>query len=313
MKMVFMGTPEFAVPCLEKLISSHHEVVSVVTQPDRPHGRGRKLAMPAVKEAALRHGIPVLQPERVREPYFQNYLQKIAPEIIIVVAFGQILPISILQIPLRGCVNVHASLLPRYRGAAPIQRAVIQGEETTGVTTMQLDPGMDTGPILLSASTPIDLHENAGELSERLSQMGADLLIDTLSGLASGFIQPVPQDSSQATYASTLSRNDGEIDWRHPSLEIHNRVRGCNPKPGAFTFFQEGILKLWKTNPIPDEVSKAQPGTIISIDKKCITLSTGKGLIQLLEVQPEARKRMTGTEFARGRGLQVGDLLSVTK
>lgn len=309
MRLIFMGTPEFAVPSLEALIEAGHRVEAVVTQPDRPHGRGRQMAPSAVKEAALSRKIPVLQPERVRQPEFVEILREMAPEIIVVVAFGQILPVSILEIPPFGCVNVHGSLLPRYRGAAPIQHAIIRGETETGITTMQMDKGMDTGAILLRSTTPIGLEETAGDLAKRLSQVGAMLLLETLVGLEAGRLTPIPQDSTQATMAPSLSRDDGRIDWSRRALEVHNRARGCNPRPGAFSFLHGELLKLWQTQPLETGPAAVEPGAVIEIGEDSVVVQAGFDSVRLMQVQPEARKRMTGAEFARGHGLRVGDRL----
>jgi methionyl-tRNA formyltransferase len=304
-----MGTPEFAVPSLDALLQAKHQVVAVVSQPDRPRGRGRVMTPSPVKEVALRHGIPVYQPEKVREPEFIETLRALEPEIIVVVAFGQFLPVSILEIPKYGCINIHASLLPKYRGAAPIQYSIIQGESTTGVTIQLMEKGMDTGPILLQATTPIDPGDNAGSLAVRLSQMGSSLLLETLVGLEAGTLTPIPQDHSAATYAPSLNREDGQIDWNWDALKIDHRIRGCNPRPGAYTFRNGSVLKLWMSGALDVSTSGLEPGTVVEVAEDSLIVQTGDGMVRLTQVQPEARTRMTGAEFARGHGIRPGDRL----
>src|SRR4051812_27578517 len=251
MRLVFLGTPAFAVPTLERIVEAGHEVVMVVTQPDRPRGRGGKSAAPPVKEAALRLGLPVYQPERVRRPEAVERLRQRAVDAMVVVGYGQIIPQVVIDLAPVGIINVHASLLPKYRGAAPIQWAIVNGETRTGVTTMRIDAGLDTGDMLLKAETEIDPEETAVELGKRLAVLGADLLVQTLSGLAACSIVPEKQDNAQATYAPLIKKEDGRLDWSQSALAIHNRVRGLQPWPGAFTTFRGQPLHIWRSRVAP--------------------------------------------------------------
>jgi methionyl-tRNA formyltransferase len=302
MRLVFLGTPRFAVPTLEALVGAGHEVLSVVTQPDRPKGRGQQPAAPPVKEAALKLGLPVRQPERVRRPEAVEYLRALAPEAMIVVGYGQIIPQTVIDIAPRGIINVHASLLPKYRGAAPIQWAIVNGETVTGVTTMQIDAGLDTGDMLLKAETKIGPEENALELGERLARMGADLLSEALERLAAGAIAAVKQDSRLATYAPILRKEDGRIDWTEPAEAIHNRVRGLQPWPGAYTGFRGRTLQIWKSRLWGQGVRPGaglRPGAVVSV--KPLVVISGTGALELVEVQLEGRKRIFATDFANGQ------------
>ncbi|HLI86423.1 MAG TPA: methionyl-tRNA formyltransferase [Bryobacteraceae bacterium] len=310
MRLIFLGTPDFAVPTLERIVARGHEVLAVVTQPDRPKGRGRQTSAPPVKAAALRLGLPVCQPERVRRPEAVAHLRALAPEAMIVVGYGQIIPQSVIDIAPRGILNVHASLLPKYRGAAPIQWAIVNGETATGVTTMQIDAGLDTGDMLLKAETEIGPEENAMELGERLARMGADLLIETLDRLAAGAITSVKQDSSLATYAPILKKEDGRIDWTEPAQTIHNRVRGLQPWPGAYTRFRGQTLHIWKSRVWGqglDRASGLPPGAIASVKPPGIICGTGA--LELVEVQLEGRKRISATDFANGQRLHENEIL----
>jgi len=298
MRLVFLGTPAFAVPTLEAMARAGHEVALVVTQPDRPRGRGQTPAAPPVKEAALRVGLEVYQPERVRRPEAAERLRAIGAEAMVVVGYGQIIPQNVIDLAPLGIINVHGSLLPKYRGAGPIQWAIVNGETCTGVTTMRIDAGLDTGDMLLKAETVIAPDENAIELGQRLAVMGADLLVETLARLTT--IVPEKQDSSQATYAPLLKKEDGVIDWSRPAAAIHNQVRGLQPWPGAYTTFRGQTLHLWKTRVAP---SDAQP---------CLRpwiVGTGAGALELLEVQLEGRKRMSAADFANGQRLTENDRL----
>jgi methionyl-tRNA formyltransferase len=309
-RLVFLGTPEFAVPTLERIVETGHEVLTVVTQPDRPKGRGQQTAAPPVKQAGLRHGLPIYQPERVRRPESVEYLRALAPEIMVVVGYGQIIPQNIIDIGPRGIVNVHASLLPKYRGAAPIQWALVTGESVTGVTTMQIDAGLDTGDMLLKAQTEIGPEENTLELSERLAAIGADLLIETLDRLAAGSLIGMKQDSAQATYAPTLKKEDGQIDWSQPAHRVHNRVRGLDPWPGAYTQFRGQTLHIWKSKLWGQGVCPAVgllPGVIASV--KPLVVNCGSGSLELLEVQLAGRKRIFATDFANGQRLNENEKL----
>lgn len=308
MHLVFLGTPEFAVPTLESVVAAGHEVLLVVTQPDRPRGRDKHTAAPPVKEAAVRLGLPVYQPERVRRPEAVERLRELRPDAMVVVGYGQIIPQSIIDIPRFGIVNVHASLLPKYRGAGPIQWAIINGETRTGVTTMRIDAGLDTGDMLLKAETPIGPDETAIELGARLARMGADLLVETLPGLERGILTPQKQDPEQATLAPMLKKEDGRIDWSQPAQVIHNRVRGLQPWPGAFTTFRGQAFHIWRTRVVAqgDDATRKKPG---SIALKPLTVACGSGALELLEVQLEGRRRAPARDFVNGSRLTENDIL----
>ena len=308
MRLVFLGTPAFAVPALEACARAGHEIAAVLTQPDRPKGRGGRPAFPPVKDAALRLGLPVHQPERVRRPEALRLLASLRPEAMVVVGYGQIIPPAVIALAPLGIVNVHASLLPKYRGAAPIQWAVANGETTTGVTTMRIDAGLDTGDILLLRETPIGPEETALELSARLAAMGADLLVETLAGLAAGTIVPRPQDSSQATYAPILKKEDGALDWSWPAAKVHNRVRGFQPWPGAHTRFRGQTLNLWKTR-IAAERLDAPPGTLHPRRPRLLAACGDGSALELLEVQLEGRRRISGEEFLNGQRVKENEVL----
>jgi methionyl-tRNA formyltransferase len=309
LKVVFLGTADFALPSLQSLLSSSHEVVAVVTQPDRPKGRGQKLFPSAVKSLALAQNLPLFQPEKIRDPASLTMLQSFHPELIVVVAYGQILPSPVLAIPPRGCVNVHASLLPKYRGAAPIAWAVHNGETRTGVTTMFMDAGMDTGPILLTAETPIDREDTTGTLHDRLSRMGADLLLQTLSLIENGRIVPRPQDPSQATYAPKIEKDAGRIQWDYPADELFNLLRAFDPLPGAFTFWNGRMVKLFAPRLLQEENIREIPGTITRVGSDELHIATGRGLLSVRELQLAGRPRMSVAEFLRGHSLQTGVIL----
>jgi methionyl-tRNA formyltransferase len=299
MRLIFLGTPSFAVPTLEA-VARTHDVVAVVTQPDRPKGRSQDLAASQVKQAALRLGLPVYQPERIKRPEAQAHLASLAPEIMVVVGYGQIIPPSVIDIAPRGIVNVHASLLPKYRGAAPIQWAIVNGDTRTGVTTMQINVGLDTGDILLARETEIGPDETAVELGERLSVMGAELLIESLDGLSRGVIRPRKQDDAQASLAPILKKEDGEVDWKQPAAAIHNRVRGLVPWPGAHTRFRGQLLHIWRARITP-QGTRPVPGRVVAC---------GDGrMLELLEVQLEGRKRMSAEAFANGQRITNHDIL----
>ena len=308
MRLIYLGTPEFAVPTLDRLVDANHDVVLVVTQPDRPKGRGQQLAFPPVKEAAIRHNLPVYQPERIRRPEPVERLRELAPQAMVIVGYGQIIPQSILDIPPLGIINVHASLLPKYRGAAPIQWAIANGEPRTGVTTMRIDAGLDTGDMLLKAETDIGPFETSPDLSPRLAALGADLLIDTLNGLASGTISPEKQDHAQATLAPIIKKEDGLIHWSRPAREIHNRIRGFQPWPGAYTAFRGQKLHVWKSRPVDGH---GPPGAILRL--KPLTVAAGESALELLEVQLEGRKRISASDFANGQRLSENELLGAAE
>jgi methionyl-tRNA formyltransferase len=302
MRLVFLGTPAFAVPTLESLVAGGYDVLSVVTQPDRPSGRGRHLAASPVKDAALRLGLLVYQPERVRRPEAVAALAGLRPDAMVVVGYGQILPQTVLDIPPHGIVNVHASLLPEYRGAAPMQWAIANGATRTGVTTMRIDAGLDTGDMLLKAETEIGPDETALELGARLAPMGAALLIETLERIES--IAPHKQDAAQATYAPLLKKENGLIDWRQPAQAIHNRVRGFQPWPGAYTRFRGQQLHIWKSR--VTAAAAGEPGLLTSHP---LAVVCGQGSLEPIEVQLEGRKRITAEEFANGQHITGHDIL----
>jgi methionyl-tRNA formyltransferase len=302
MRLIFLGTPTFAVPTLERVVEAGHQVLAVVTQPDRPRGRGQHAAAPPVKEAALRLGLPVYQPERVRRPEAVEYLRGLPVDAMVVVGYGQIIPQSVIDLAPLGILNVHGSLLPKYRGAGPIQWAILNGETRTGVTTMRIDAGLDTGEMLLKAQTEIGPDEDAIELGRRLSGMGADLLVETLQGLAAGKIVPEKQDSAQATYAPLLKKEDGLIDWKQPSTAIHNKVRGLQPWPGAYSSWRGERLHIWRTR-VGAGASQAGAGRLPGrfVDLKPLTVACGSGTLELVEVQLEGRKRISAAAFANGQ------------
>jgi methionyl-tRNA formyltransferase len=301
--LVFMGTPAFAVPSLEHLVAAGHRVLAVFTQPDRPKGRGQKEAMPPVKEAALRLGLPVFQPERVRVPEVVEQLAAMKPEVMVVVGYGQLIPPSILDIPPRGILNVHASLLPRYRGAAPIQWAIARGETQTGVTTMKINAGLDTGDMLLKWETGIGLQETSVELGARLAAAGAGLLLETLQELDT--MVPQPQDHSQATWAPVIKKEDGRIDWTMSAREIVDRMRGFTPWPGCYGFLRGQRLHLWKATVIDRAIG---PGTLLQEGKRLFA-GCGQDSLELLEVQLEGRKRMETSAFLNGLSLETSEVL----
>ena len=306
MRVLFYGTPRFALPTLDALLASH-EVVAVVTQPDRPAGRGRHVAPPPVKERAVAAGVPVLQPERLRDPRWLDPLRGVRADVAVVVAFGQILPRAVLDVPPRGSINVHASLLPKYRGAAPIAWALIRGEAETGVTTIQMDEGMDTGPTLLSAPTSIRPGETAVELAVRLSVIGARLLVETLARL--GTLTPIPQRDAEATLAPRLRKVDGWLDWREPAPAIVGRVHGCNPWPGAATEAPAGRLTIWRARAVAQETDGGTPGTLVEVGGS-VVVAAGAGAVEPTLVQPESRHTVSWPEYLRGARLRAGDRLT---
>lgn len=298
MRLVYLGTPAFAVPTLERIVEAGHDVLEVVTQPDRPKGRGREVAASPVKQAALRLGLPVYQPERVRRPEAVAHLAELAPDAMVIVGYGQIIPQNVIDLAPHGIINVHASLLPKYRGAAPIQWAIAMGETRTGVTTMRIDAGLDTGDMLLKAETEIGPDETAIELGARLAEMGADLLVRTLEGIAAGAIVPEKQDHSQATLAPILKKEDGRMDWRLPAAAIHNRVRGFQPWPGVYTSFRGQTLHVWKSR-VAVEALTVPEGYLLR--RRGLWAGCGEGtVLELIEVQPEGRRRMNAADFANG-------------
>ncbi len=305
MRVLFYGTPAFALPTFQGLLA-RHRVTAAVTQPDRPAGRGQRAQASPVKALALEHGIRVLQPVRLRDPGWPERLAEHAADVAVVVAFGQILPRAVLDVPARGSINVHASLLPRYRGAAPIAWAIICGERETGITTFQMDAGMDTGPLLLQRPTPIGPEETAGELAERLAVLGAEVLLETLDRLDS--LTPRAQESQAATLAPRLRKEDGLLDWTQPAATLAARVRGLNPWPGATTVTPGGRLLIWRARAI---VGRGEPGVLTAVEGRLV-VGTGAGLLEPLEVQPENRRAMDWDAYLRGARLGLGAPLGAT-
>ncbi len=308
MRIVFMGTPEFAVPSLEALLRSEDQVVGVVSQPDRPKGRGHQLIAPPVRLVAERAGIPVLQPLKIRTPEFLQALSVWQPDLIAVAAYGRILHTPILRLPPMGCVNVHGSLLPKYRGAAPVQWAVINGETKTGITTMLMDEGMDTGPMLLQEKLEISPDDTAGTLAPRLAELGGQLLVGTIAQLKAGTLMPKKQDDGQATLAPILKKEDGLINWTMNATALANRVRGLSPWPGAYTFFGGERWNLWKAvSNVGARTDK--PGTIVAVNKQAIVVATGDGLLDIREIQTANSKRMSVGQFLAGHRVITGGQL----
>jgi len=306
-RIIFMGTPDFAVPSLKALHNYGHEVVLVVTQPDRPRGRGKKILFSPVKEAALALGYDILQPLSVKTPEFYEKAAALSPDIFVVIAFGQILPKNILSIPEKGAINLHASLLPKYRGPAPIQRAIINMEKETGVTSMLMNEGLDTGDILLSSKTEISSRETSSSLHDRLSRIAGDLLIMTLSGISTNSIKPVSQDDSLATYAPMLKKKDGLIDWSKPAEEIEAFIRGMTPWPGAFTFIVSKRLKIFASDVVFSN-SKEDPGSVIGDARDKLFIATGKNLLSIEEIQEESGKRLSIRDYLRGSNISPGTI-----
>lgn len=311
MRVVFMGTPGFAVGTLKALLEAGHDVAAVVTQPDKPKGRGKELLMTPVKAEAVKHDIPVLQPERVRKnEEFLEELKKLAPDVIVVVAFGQLLPVSVLTLPKYGCVNVHASLLPMYRGAAPLQWVIINGEKVSGVTTMQMDKGLDTGDMLLKEEVAIEPKETYETYHDKLSVVGAQLLIKTLDGLEAGTITPVKQEGDTC-YASMIDKSLGNLDFTRPAVELERLMRGLDPAPAAYSFLDGKLLKLFGADVVDSdkEYSAQECGIITNITKNTFDITTGAGVLRVNEVQLEGKKRMDAASFLRGCKLTEGTAL----
>lgn len=308
MRIVFMGTPDFAVPSLEALLSSEDQVVGVVTQPDRPKGRGQEVIPSPVKVVCQRERIPVLQPLKMKDPAFLDALRQWKPDVIAVTAYGRILPPAILTLPPRGCINVHGSLLPKYRGAGPIQWAVIRGERETGITTMFMAEGMDTGDMLLRETVEIRPDDTAGTLAPRLAEVGGRLLVETLRRLKEGTLAPQPQDHALATMAPLLKKEDGLIDWTLTAGEIANRVRGLSPWPGAYTYVNGERWTLWRVA-VGDESQRMDPGIVTKVTKDRVDVATGGGTIQILEIQPSNSRRMTMAQYLAGHRLNEGLVL----
>ncbi|MFB9749965.1 methionyl-tRNA formyltransferase [Paenibacillus hodogayensis] len=323
MNVVFMGTPDFAVPSLQALLDEGYNVVAVVTQPDRPKGRKRELTPPPVKLEALNRGIPVLQPLKLRDPEAVEQIREYAPDLIVTAAYGQILPKSLLAIPGHGCINVHGSLLPKYRGGAPIQHAIMNGETVTGVTIMYMAAGLDTGDMISRVEVPIADEDTAGTIFDKLSSAGARLLRDTLPELLAGRLTAVPQQDAEATYAPNIARENERIDWSRSSLELFNQIRGLNPMPGAFTLWNGAVFKVWASvKPksgagSADRVGRASaaddaaPGTVLGMSDDGIEVRTGDGSLWLTHVQPAGKKAMSVSELRRGAPISPGTVLGV--
>ena len=304
MRVVFMGTPEIAATCLEKILADGFQVVGVYTQPDRPRNRGMKLAISAVKEVALAHELPVFQPEHFRDDETVQQLQALKPDVVAVVAYGQILPQRVLDIPSCGCINIHASVLPRYRGSAPYQWAVLDGLEETGVTAMYLCRQMDAGDVIQVSKTPIEPNETAGELLDRLAVLGAELLSKTLSDIRSGCVSRTPQDESQATYAPMLDKSMSPIDWTKTATQVHNHVRGLNPWPVATAQIAGKHFKIYSTV-VLDQDTDAQPGTVLALTKTGLQVACGSGAVEIRVLQAEGGKRMAAPDYFRGHPLEL--------
>ena len=310
MRVIFMGTPDFSVGTLEALIAAGHEVCLAVTQPDKPKGRGGKMQYTPVKEKSLFYNIPVYQPKRVRDPECVEELRKYNADVMVVVAFGQILPKEILEMTPYGCINVHASLLPKYRGAAPIQWAIIEGEEVTGVTTMQMDEGLDTGDMILKTEVPVAADETGESLHDKLAAAGAALCVETLKALEDGTAVREKQGESPTAYAKMLTKELGDIDWAEPAVKIERIVRGLNSWPSAYTHWNGKVMKIWRAAAEAAEAADAQPGTVVSVEKESFAVQTGDGILRVLEVQMPGKKRMDAGAFLRGNTMEPGELLT---
>ena len=310
MRVIFMGTPDFSVGTLEALIAAGHEVCLAVTQPDKPKGRGGRMQYTPVKEKALFYNIPVYQPKRVRDPECVEELRKYKADVMVVVAFGQILPKEILEMTPYGCINVHASLLPKYRGAAPIQWAIIEGEKVTGVTTMQMDEGLDTGDMILKTEVPVTADETGESLHDKLAAAGAALCVETLKALEDGTAVREKQGDSPTAYAKMLTKELGNIDWAEPAVKIERLVRGLNSWPSAYTHWNGKVMKIWRAAAEAAETADVQPGTVVSVEKESFAVQTGDGVLRVLEVQMPGKKRMDAGAFLRGNTMEPGELLT---
>lgn len=305
MRIIFMGTPEFAVQVLEAIVKAGHEVVGVYTQPDKPKGRGKSMQYTPVKEKAVEYNIPVFQPEQVRKPEVVEQMKKLKPEAIVVVAFGQILPETILNLPPLGCINVHASLLPKYRGAAPIQRVIIDGEKESGVTTMYMAKGLDTGDMIEKMVVPIEPKETGGTYHDKLAAAGAQLCLSTLQKLADGTAPRIPQDDELSCYAHMLNKSMGELDFQKPAEELERLIRGLNPWPSAYTRLEGKTLKIYEADVIEEE-GTAEPGTVTAVDKKSFTVQCNPGALRITSLQLEGKKRMETAAFLLGYRISTG-------
>lgn len=306
MRAIFMGTPEIAAEVLKSLLQSRHEIVAVVTQPDRPKGRGKELAKSPVKLVAEEYGLPVLQPERVKTPESVARLKALKPDVILVVAFGQILSKEILEFPKYGCINVHASLLPEYRGAAPIQWAVMDGREKTGITVMKMDEGIDTGAMICKEEVSITAEETGGSLHDKLAALGGPLLLHALEQIEAGTAEYTPQNHDEHTYAKMLSKEMGKLDFTKPAVELERLIRGLNPWPSAYTYREGKTLKVWSASVSNEKFDTCPCGTLVSVKDGMLWIMTGEGILQVKELQPEGKRRMTTEEFLRGYPLTPG-------
>lgn len=307
LRLVFFGTPAFAVPSLLALAATDHPVVAVVTRPDRPRGRGHKVSAAPVKEAALRLGIPILQPERLKDPDFADHLRVLAPDLGVIAAYGRILPAELIDLPRLGMINVHASLLPRWRGAAPIRRAVIAGDATTGVTIMRVVLALDAGPMLATVETPVGPNETSADVERRLAGLGASLLVHTVDALARGPVTEVPQDDGRAVYAARVERRDGLIDFTRPARDVHNAIRGLHPWPLASAVLHGKRLALLASEALPDETASAPPGTIVRVEPDALIVATGLGAIRLRRVQLDGRPPVSVRDFLNGHPTRAGE------
>ncbi|RKD24143.1 methionyl-tRNA formyltransferase [Ammoniphilus oxalaticus] len=302
MNVIFMGTPDFAVPCLEKIVAENYNVIAVVTQPDRPKGRRRELTPPPVKEAALQHGLRVFQPEQLQDEAAVDHICSLQPDLIITAAYGQILPKRLIDLPTYGCINVHASLLPRYRGGAPIHQAIIDGNDETGVTIMYMVEKLDAGDILTQVKVSIEADDTVGLLHDKLARAGSQLLLETIPLLIEGMIEPRPQEESEVTYAWNIQREDEKIDWTRSAQEIYDQIRGLNPWPVAYAKLEGKVLKIWRAKVVDPQRQGDEPGTIVNVADEGIDVACGAGLLRLLEVHPSGRKKMSVSDFVRGVG-----------
>lgn len=314
MKIVFMGTPDFAAAALQAMIEAGHQIVAVVTQPDKPRGRGKEMQMPPVKTCALANGIPVFQPVKVKETEAMETLRGFGADIFVVAAFGQILSEEILKMPPYGCINIHASLLPKYRGAAPIQRAIIDGEKKTGVTIMQMDKGVDTGDMLLKTEVEIDAHETGDSLHDKLAAAGAKLIVEALAGVEAGTLTPVKQNDAESCYAKMLHKSMGRIDWNQGAHELDCLIRGLISWPGAYTSYHGKTLKIWEEEAVDGKetehaITDVRPGTVTGTEKDAFYVQTGNGVLKILSVQLEGKKRMAVKDFLLGCQIRAGEVL----
>ena len=311
MNIVFMGTPDFAVGALEAIIEAGHRVAAVVTQPDKPKGRGKEIQMTPVKECAVAHGIPVFQPVKVKDAEAVDMLRSYDADIFVVAAFGQILSEEILAMPKYGCVNIHASLLPKYRGSAPIQWAIINGESVSGVTIMQMDRGIDTGDMLMKAEVAIGPRETGDSLHDKLAAAGAKLIVEALIKIENGDVTPVKQNDDEASYAKLLQKSMGKIDWQKSAQELDRLIRGLISWPGAATVYRGKTLKIWKEETTHTYAGGSEPGTVVLVEKEAFYVQTGNGCLKILEVQPEGKKRMAVRDFLLGYQVKEGEILGV--